>query len=114
MPPIVSEIEPVAERLIDLQAERSDGGLGNIPSHIPLVRIEGIRQHVPLALRVVRPLAELELVHVLVETVERLKDGVVQVLQRLVTPDLDGTRDFRISLEELLTDRAADDEDIQV
>jgi hypothetical protein len=47
---------------------------------------------------------------VLVETVERLEDGVVEVLKRLVTPDLDGPRDFRIPLEELLTDRAADDE----
>jgi len=60
-----------------------------------------------------RPLAELELVHVLVPAVERIEDRVVKVLQCLATANLDGAGDFSIPLEELLTDRAADDEDLQ-
>src|SRR5688500_17941891 len=94
MPPVVSEVEPVAEEVIDLQAER----LNRCTLHascwlIPTVHPCG--EHVPPCLRVHRPFAaDLELVHVLVFAVEGVEDGVVKLRERLVAANLDGSGDY--------------------
>src|SRR5512135_422053 len=101
VPPVIAEVEPVAEAPSDLQSQRVDAGLVN-PSGgwvvLAHVRVEGPRQDVPGCLRVHRTRTELELIHVLVPAVECVEDCVVQVLKGLVATDLDGAGHLRVGL----------------
>src|SRR5262249_7424370 len=73
----------------------------------------GARQDIPGTLRVHRPLAELELVHVFFPAAKGVEDRMVEVLQGLVAPNLDDAGHHRILPCELRGDRAAEQEDLQ-
>src|SRR5262245_19772064 len=114
MPPVVAEVEPVPEAVADLQGQRLDGGfIDTAYRRVGLVFLDfqGVRQDVPASLRVHRPLAELELVHVFFPAAIGVEDGVVQVFEGLFAPNLDGAGHHRILLGELLGDWAAEQDD---
>ena len=114
MPPVIPEVEPVAEAAANLQAQGIERGLVNFTSGwIVLGHVEGMGQHVPRRFRVHRPPAELELVHVFVEASEGIEDDVVQFFECLVATHLDRAGDDRILLGELFGDRAAIEENLQ-
>src|SRR5579875_1264889 len=80
VPPVVAEIKPVTEAVADLQAQRVDGGLIDTAYRrvgLVFLDFQGIGQDVPASLRVHRPLAELELVHVFFPAAIGVEDGVV-------------------------------------
>ena len=84
VPPVVAEVEPVTERVADLQPERTDGGFRHVCRRFVRAEIRGLCQTVSAGLRIHRSGAsELELVQVLFFAIERVKDGFVQLLERL-------------------------------
>lgn len=116
MKPVVAEIEPVAESLIYFQTQGIYSGVGHIAcgflrSEKRVFHFQG--KHIPPGFRVVGSLAELKFVQVLFPAVERIENGVMQISQGLIAPDLDSTGDNRVLFAEFLCYRAAGNKDFQ-
>ena len=96
VPPVVAEVEQIAKTAAHLQPQRIDGCLTRRTALVDFDPVRAVRR----PQEVFRPLTQLELVHVFLLAVEGTEDGIVQVFQRLVAPDLDEARHAGLRLEE--------------